>query len=333
MSACRTVDFTQAALELQRADRWLILVHEKPDGDALGSGSALYQAGLAMGKEVRWGGIDSFPDTYSFLEGARDYCQLQTLPGDLRAGDLVICLDTSNAERSVPGLTEARADVRILNADHHADNAHYGTWNLVDPSAAATAEMVWLLLESMGRKLTVGEALSLYTGIVTDTGRFAFRATSPRTHRVAASLLEAGLDPQKADSLVFHNRTLEAFHLWGRAFSRARHLADKQAVVSWLLLDDFSDTRARPEETEGLVNDLLTVKGARFAALLTEAEEEIRVSLRSDGALSAGNIARSLGGGGHEQAAGFRCKGTLEEARGIVCERIRTGFDELLPPG
>ncbi len=326
-----TFDLHGAVRQLIEADEWLILVHEKPDGDALGSGSALYQAGLRMGKSVSWGGRDPFPEIYSFLEGSKNYKSFQQIPVFCAgANPLIICLDTSNIERSVPGLQKRQVSPPVLNVDHHVDNGLYGTMNLVDPSASATAELIWHLLEAMECKYGQAEALALYTGLVTDTGRFAFRATTSRTHCIAATLLDKGLDPQEADRKIFHNRSLQAFHLWGKAFSRAELIPGTSAVVSWLSTEDFCETNALPEETEGLVNELLTLREVEFAILLTESETQIRVSLRSDGRLSAGDMARSFGGGGHEQAAGFRFAGTLGQALKSVQDKIRAGYDEFL---
>lgn len=328
-----TVDFKGASKALMEAPEWLILVHEKPDGDAVGSGAALYLAGKKLGKKVTWGGRDPFPGLYSFIKGSGDYCPFEEIPQSAFGHALVICLDTSNVERSVPGVVSSgERTFSVLNIDHHVDNTRFGTMNLVDPYAAATSELVWSLICEMGVPTGPDEILALYTGIVTDTGRFAFRSTTSGTHRVVASLLEAGLDPQEADTKIFHNRSLTTFHLWGRAFSRVEALAGGRAVFSWLAEEDFSETGATPEETEGLVNELLTLHRVEFAALVTESGSQIRVSLRSNGGISAGQMARSFGGGGHEQAAGFRHDGSLEQTLTLVRQEIVQRYDEFICP-
>lgn len=326
----RTVDLKGVSNALLEAPEWLILVHEKPDGDAVGSGAALYQAGKKMGKRVTWGGRDPFPCLYSFIEGSEEYRVFAEIPPTIRENLLVICLDTSNVERSVPGVGSEAGAFSVLNIDHHVDNTRYGTINFVDAGAAATAELVWLLMKEMRLAVDPDEALALYTGLVTDTGHFSFRGTTPRTHRIVASLLEVGIDPQEADSRIFHNRSKEAFHLWGKAFSRVEVFADEGSVLSWLTLRDFQETGATPAETEGLVNELLTLRRVGFAALVTESETEIRVSLRSNGSVSAGKMARSFGGGGHEQAAGFRYVGSLAQALTLVRDEIERRHDEFV---
>jgi phosphoesterase RecJ-like protein len=327
-----TVDVKGAVKALLDAPEWLILVHEKPDGDAAGSGAALYGAGIKLGKKVTWGGKDPFPSLYSFIKCGAEYQTFREIPRTVTDDVLVVCLDTSNVERSVPGVVSEGKKISVLNIDHHVDNSRYGTMNLVDSSAAATAELVWALITEMGITMGSEEVLALYTGIVTDTGRFAFKATTAGTHRIVASLLEMGLDPQEADGKIFHNRTLKAFHLWGRAFSRVEGFAGGRAVLSWLCGRDFLETGATPEETEGLVNELLTLHQVGFAALITESESQVRVSLRSNGNVSAGQMARSFGGGGHEQAAGFRYDGVLEDVLALVRHEIEQRYDEFVCP-
>lgn len=315
-------DWSAARQLLEREERWSIVVHEKPDGDALGSGSALFQWGQRLGKTVTWGGADPFPGTYAFLPGAAAYRVFRSARELFELGGLIICLDTSNQARSLPEMGERPQTVQLLVIDHHRDNEIYGDVNIVAREASATAEILWDLAVTAGWPLGRDEALALYTGLVTDSGRFSFKATTAKTHLMAAHLLEAGLNPQEATRLIYHNRTAGSVRLWGRAFCRVRPLAGGKAILSWLERLDFSETGAGREETEGLVNELMMVRGVSFAALLTEEEDQVRISLRSNGPLAAGDLARRWDGGGHRQAAGCRMKRPLEEAIDIVSREI-----------
>jgi phosphoesterase RecJ-like protein len=196
--------------------------------------------------------------------------------------------------------------VTVLNIDHHEDNSCFGTINCVDSGASSVAELLWHIMTAGGWTITTCVAECLYTGIVADTGNFAFSNTTVRTHHVAADLLARGVDPSKIDTCIRQTRSLEGMHLWGTALSRiSRWGADSQIVVSWLTRADFESTKATGSDTEALIGQLLLIRGVRFAVLLVEGEDRVRVSFRSkEGAAPAALVARSLGGGGHPRAAG-----------------------------
>ncbi len=301
---------------LEWASRWVVLTHTKPDGDTLGSGSALFSMGRSLGKEVFWGGPDIYPAGYSFLEGSEEYIP-GIAPGRLLAPEgrgAAIVLDTSTEERSVPGVRGLSSAFPLLNIDHHPDNEKFGSVNWIDPSASSVGEMLWRLFCQWGVPFPVSAAEGLYTAIATDSGNFAFSATTEATHRAAGDLLSRGVSPEKIENLLRSNRSLSALHLWGRAFERAE-IHFSFAAVTWLARKDFPETESSPSETEFLVNELLTLRGVSFAAFLVEEEDAVRVSLRSKGDIPAAGIAGIFGGGGHRQAAGCRLPLPLEEAK------------------
>jgi len=299
---------------LSEADRWIVVTHCKPDGDTLGSGSAFLALGESMGKKVAWGGPDQFPETYDFLYGADRY-----VPGiapdalDLKKGDAVIVLDTSTRERCVPGIDFLPEGVPVVNIDHHHDNERFGSIAWVDASASSTGEMCWLLFKQWGAALPPEAAESLYTAIVTDCGNFTFSCTTSRTHEAAGDLLDCGVSPEKLDYMIRCSRTMEGLHLRGRALERIFPVGGT-AACTWLALQDFADTGSDPSETEGLVNELLTLRSVSFAVLLVEEEDKVRASFRSRGGISAAKAAHRFGGGGHPQAAGCSLPLPLEEA-------------------
>ena len=300
---------------LESAPTWVILCHVKPDGDTLGSGSALVSLGRSLGKKVFWGGADPYPKGYAFLPEADSYIA-GIVPGALleRFGGAAIILDTSTRDRSLPGVAALSGIFPVINVDHHRDNELFGSINWIEPSASSVGEMVWSLLARWDTAYPLETAEGLYTAIATDSGNFTFSATTEATHRAAGDLLSRGVSPEKIEDLLRSNRSLSAMHLWGRAFERSE-IHSSFAAITWLAQKDFTETGSAPSETEFLVNELLTLRGISFAAFLVEEEDAVRVSLRSQGDLSAAEIARFFGGGGHLQAAGCTLPLPLEEAK------------------
>jgi phosphoesterase RecJ-like protein len=322
-TAQETVSLLEAVSALRRFSGWLLLSHEQPDGDTLGCASALLVYGQRMGKAVRWAGPDPIPESYAFLPGADRYEPMReiSVPGDF----LPIYLDTSNPERTlrVVGMPERSA----VNIDHHGDNARFASVNFVDPSAGATAELAWEILARLGKPVETSSAIGLYAGLVTDTGRFGYSCTTPRSHRIAAELLEKGIQPELMDRLLYSNWTPQALRLRGRAFSRLDYEPERGIALTWLTRSDFEDTGADLSETEGLASDLLRIRNSRFSAVLIENETNVRVSLRSRGKISAAEIAHRHGGGGHPNAAGMRLPLPLEASLAALKAEILNDND------
>jgi len=308
------------ALEaLESAREWILLSHEQPDGDTLGCASALFSRAKRTGKIVRWAGPDLIPSAYSFLPWADRYEAGATLSPT--EGAILVFLDTTSPERTLS--IQDLAGTFSINLDHHGDNTLFAKVNLVDPGAGATAELVWELLRGMRLSLAQEEAMALYTGLVTDTGRFGYSCTTPRSHRVAADLLEKGVCPENMDRLLYCNWTPQALRLRGRAFSKMEYDRDRGFAISWLSRSDFEETGAAYSETEGLSSDLLRIEDSRFSALLVENDSSVRVSLRSRGNLSAAELAHRHGGGGHPKAAGMRLPLPIDTALDTLREEIR----------
>ena len=303
---------------------WLVLSHVKPDGDTLGSASALVQYALSRKTKVLWGGADEFSPAYSFLKGHELYHDISHIGElDLKCRYAAVALDTSNAARSVPGLTEKGPGTPgiVINIDHHGDNENYGDIVLVDPSCSSTGEILWNFFKCNRLNITKGIADALYTAIVTDSGNFSYSITSDSTHLAAADLLSRGVKPAEMNQLIYKNQTLAALNLWGVAFSRAS-LFEKGCIFSWLELSDFEKTGSAFSDTENLVSHFLFLKDIDFAVLLVDEGNKVRVSLRSNGSVSARQIAQIFGGGGHLPAAGCSLNTDLETAKTMVLKEI-----------
>lgn len=309
----------EAVSALKDSSSWILLCHEQPDGDTLGCGSALFVAAKRLGKSARWIGPDPIPETYTFLPGSDQYEALDKL--DVPKGALPVFIDTTNPERTLRLLLSHEQP--SLNIDHHADNSRHGTINLVDPSAGATAELAWEILTRLDGELSLEEAMGLYSGLVTDTGRFAYSCTSIRTHLVAADLLERGILPELMDQLLYCNWTPQALKLRGRAFSRLDYDFERGIALTWLCRADFEETGADLSETEGISSDLLRIRKSRFSALLVENGSYVRVSLRSRGSRSVAELAHKHGGGGHPNAAGMRLPLPIQTALANLKKEFR----------
>ncbi len=301
---------------------WVILAHERPDGDTIGCGSALAKRAEILGKGWSWFGPDELPGAYRFLWGAERYRKTESLTRTLLPeNSAIIVLDTSSAERTVR-VDQEGVLATVLNIDHHGDNGNFGDVNLVRSDAAAVAEPLWDLYEHAGWTAAPEEAKSLYTALVTDTGHFRFEGTSAKTLRIAAKLVEHGVNPHEMYALLYENRSLSGLQLWGRGFLRTRTFGAQKACVTWLAREDFAETKATREDTEHLVNELLQLKGIKMAFLLVEEDGLVRVSIRTKAPYNARDLASLWGGGGHVRAAGCKIESGLEEALGTVIQRV-----------
>jgi len=315
----------EASGMLEDAPSWVIFSHIKPDGDAIGSSAALFEAGLARGKRVRWVGADPVPSCFSFLPHV-DKCIIQKKYKFVNEDDLYVFLDSASEDRGIEGLRERSSEVVVLNIDHHKDNTRFGTLNCVDYGASSTSEVLWRIMTEANWPITPAIAECLYTGAAADTGWFSFGNTTSATHLMAADLLDRDIDPSKIDSCLRHNRSIEGLRLWGLALMRVFRWGElSQFAMTWLSRRDFAATNAISADTKMLVNQMLMIRDVRLAVLLTEDDDSghIRVNFRSkEGIVPAAYAARALGGGGHSKAAGAQLVLPLADAIRAVQEAV-----------
>lgn len=314
---------SRIAAALRDASAWLVLTHEKPDGDAIGCSVALARVGARLGKKTTVGSADEIPERYRFICEDIDYRTLSAIP-ELAEDMAIVCVDTSNKARAIPGLLEARERYTTINVDHHGDNERFAGINWVEENASATGELVtWLILEA-GWGLEADEAEALYVALVSDNGNFSFASTSYMSHLTAIELLKAGASPSRIAERLEVNLSMGALHLWGHAFHRTEVFGAKSArgecpcALFWLTNDDFIGTNTTKQDTENLVNYLLRIKGVRLAALCSETESGVRASLRTRAPFNARSIAAAFGGGGHELAAGCTINHPIAEAISLL---------------
>jgi phosphoesterase RecJ-like protein len=325
----RTSDTAAVVEVIETHERFLVTSHENPDGDALGSLLAMQLALLELGKDTLMvlAGEAPLPAEYAFL-GASDHGLLRSIPTDA-PGRVLVAVDAAQESR----LTDERllAASVIVNIDHHHDNSRFGTVNLVIDDASSTAEVLAGVFAELRVALTPAIAEALYTGLVTDTGRFQYANTTPNALRLAATLLEAGADLQRVFQGVYESMEFAKLKLLARALDRAALYEGGRVVVSYLLRADFGEVGAVEPYSEGIIDVLRAVDGAELAALIREPPREggpaRKISLRSStDRVDVSAIARKSGGGGHRQAAGFSSELTIDEiTQFIVAEFAAVG--------
>jgi phosphoesterase RecJ-like protein len=316
--------------ELRSAEKLIVVTHENPDGDALGSLVAMREILTTLGKDSP-AFIDSrefpLPQEYRFLplDDA-----LTTPPEDLEQRTAVF-LDCGSLERN-PAVAFRRPGMHIVNIDHHHDNTRFGTVNLVDPEASCTAEIVWDLMHGLGVEPTPRIAQALYVGLITDTGRFMYENTGPRAHLMAAKMIEAGVDVPNLYRQVYEGVPYGKLALLARGLAKTRRYDNGRLTVTELDACDFEESGAQESYSEGVVDHLRAVEGTAVAALVRDrisaADGDRKVSLRaSDDRVDVSRIARLQGGGGHRQAAGFTTAMEWDE----LVDFLRSAVAQQLP--
>jgi phosphoesterase RecJ-like protein len=322
-----TTEQEQVVAELRAADKLLLTTHENPDGDALGSLLAMHDILTQLGKDsLMYMSPDEFPLPWEYrglhFEG------LVGSPPDDVAERTIVFLDCGNIDRMPVDFLQADG-LHILNIDHHHDNTRFGTVNLVCPVASCTAEMVWRIAKELGAEITPKIAKSLYVGLVTDTGRFMYENTTPFAHRMAAELIEAGVEPHRVYRELYEDLPFRRLQLLQRALSSVERPDDGALTVAHLTKRDYEETGALETDSEGVVDHMRAVEGTRVAVLVRELLADDRegmrkVSLRAtDGSVDVSRVARAFGGGGHPQAAGFSTEVPYDELVSQLRRHVR----------
>ena len=323
----RAADRAEVLSELRGAHRLIVVTHENPDGDALGSLIAMQAILTAIGKDCLMF-IDRrdlpLPQEYRFLALSN---LVTEPPPDFRERTIVF-LDCGNLERNP---AEAfRADgVHILNIDHHHDNTRFGTVNLVVGDASCTAEIVWELMRDLGVTVTPGIAEALYVGLITDTGRFMYENTGRTAHLMAADLIDHGVDVHDVYRRVYEGLPYGKLALLARGLANVERYDGGRLTLSALSATDFSDSDAEESFSEGVIDHLRAVEGTELAALVRDriggpdVAGQRKVSLRSGNeGIDVSVIARAGGGGGHKQAAGFSTELSHDELVVFLREQL-----------
>jgi len=311
--------------ELRSRERFLLTAHEGPDGDALGSLLGMHHLLGQLGKDsVMFMAAKEFPlpIEYRFLPLEEVFHEP---PADM-TDRTVVFLDCGNIDR-MPVDFLAEDGNLVINIDHHHDNTLFGDVNLVDVDASCTAEIVYELAVALGAEITPEIASALYVGVITDTGKFMYENTRARTHRIAAELIDAGVEVDETYRRLYEHVPIEKLRLVSRALDAIQFHCEDRLVLAYVTAADYEATGAGEEMTEGLIDFLRSVEGGKVAALVRDLGDRGRaarkVSLRSsDGEVDVSAIARKHGGGGHKRAAGFSTDLELDRLVPFLCGEV-----------
>lgn len=304
----------RAAEVIGRAESLALACHVGPDGDALGSMLGLAIAARNAGKEVMasFGSPYSLPPSLSFLSH-----DLLVPPSDfLETPEVMVVLDAGSPDRLAELGGNASDAETVVVIDHHVTNAGFGDVAVVDPKAAATGELVFEILGLLGWEITPEIAVCLLTALVTDTGRFQYANTTPRTLEIAAALVAAGADPAVIGRHVYEEAPFGYLKAAAVAMGRAELDSELRVVSTIITEDDLVANGITWADTDSLIDLLrLAVEADTTVLVKGHADGKIKVSLRSRGDTDVGALAADLGGGGHRLAAGFTTEGDIDEVR------------------
>ncbi|MBI3540344.1 MAG: bifunctional oligoribonuclease/PAP phosphatase NrnA [Candidatus Eisenbacteria bacterium] len=315
---------------IARHRRFLLTTHINPDGDGLGSETALALWLAQSGREARVLNDAVMPLNFTFLgrDVAYESYEPEVAERRFTEADAVIVLDTSNRQRV--GRVAQHFDrhaIPIAVVDHHVSHAGFGQVNVIEPEKAATGEIIYDLIREGGGTITRTIAEALYVALMTDTGSFRYSNTDSHAHRMAAELLTHGLDPQRLHSDVHSHASAGRLRFFGEVLSALEMLEDGRLVVLEAAPEQFQRHGLVGADTDGLVDLPRTIGGVEVVALFSEVDPgKVKVSLRSTGRVSIDQVASRLGGGGHVHAAGVLLRGTRAEVR----ERVLPALGELV---
>ncbi len=297
---------------LQKKPSIIITNHVNPDGDAVGSATALYGVLHQLGHSVKMIMPNDYAANLKWMAYATEvifFNEQQAAAGELiESADLLIHLDYNDPKRSGAMEDVIRGSkAKKLMIDHHQQPSDFCDWTYSDTSMSSTCEMVYHFLMACDWHQHLNKDLSeaLYTGIATDTGNFRFSSTSPLTHQVAAALLQNGVESQKVASRVYDANSLSRFQLLGRALNGMEVHADLHTAVISLNHDDLEECHYQKGDTEGFVNYGLSLEGIELAVFMKGSDDKVKLSFRSKTSFDVNQFARKhFNGGGHRNAAG-----------------------------
>jgi len=295
---------------------FLIVTHIFPDGDSLGSLTALHDLLIKLGKNSSMLCKSTLPYQYKFLPGfsdiKEDMCQIS--PDNKKF--VCICLDCADENRADFDFDQIRENIScIINIDHHQTNTCFGDINIIDSRKSATAEILYEFISDKYRSLLdYNIALSIYVGILTDTGKFQYSNTTASVHKITSELLQYGIRPSEVYGHIYESDPVGRFKLIQVVFSRIRYIKHLSLIYSYVLNSDFKKLKIPFYSQEGIIELLRSAEGTKITALVKQIDNNsYKVSLRtSDSKIDLSDIASKFGGGGHRSASAYRDEGNLK---------------------
>lgn len=319
---------------INRHDKFIITVHETPDGDALGSEYAMMLALRKIGKVVRIFNADPAPQKFKFVESSSptEFVVLdreEQLPEDINEYALII-LDVNDINNigQVASLVLPRVEEYFI-IDHHDSETDTLTGNLIQQSAASTSEILYQLFRKMGIEIDFEMAQSIFMGIVFDTGSFIYPKTTAETFKIAQDLVTMGVNPNYVYANVYESNSTSSLVLMSKVLSTLDLKLNKHVAIQTMTKQMILDSGGIYEEADQLINIPLKSRDVKVSIFLKENLEGIkRCSLRSKGNIDVAAIAQSYGGGGHKTAAGFKCRKSFESVKDEILEGLKPYFEQ-----
>lgn len=319
---------------VRRSSRIVLTSHVRPDGDSLGSQTAMGEVLAGMGKKVMMINSDPVPPTLRFLDPENRIRPLAELSDAERAemaeADLFVSLDTS-ARAQLGKIFDTFVESKAVKAviDHHVQRNDFPANFFVDSDAPATGSLVFDAVQAAGIPLTEPVAFKIFVALATDTGWFRFASVTAETYRMVAALVEAGVRPDEAYRIIYERESLGRMRLIGKALAKTESLFDGRLMFTSLLLSDFAEAGAHKSESEDIVNLTLQVADSRLAIIMVEQTGGgFKISFRSRCAIDCSQLAAGFGGGGHQAAAGAFLAESYEKSREMLLDAIEKAIAE-----
>ncbi len=303
---------------------FVLVSHVYPDGDCLGSLTAIYKLLINLNKEATMVINSEIPYQYDFMPNAGKIKSFY--PKDVKEDPVLFFLDCADINRADLDIKNLKGKIKsVINIDHHMNNPEFGDINLVDHNKAATAEIVYELISKFYPDyLDMDIATGLYVGLLTDTGRFQYSNTTKEVHKIVSYLLNFDINPSKISSHIYECEPRNRFKLLEMALKRIKIMDAESLIYSYVLKKDFQKLELPYSANDGIIEMLRSVKGIDVAALFKQVENDhFKVSLRSsNNGVDVSKIAQVFGGGGHKKAAAYSCDGKMRTNISILAKEI-----------
>ena len=304
--------------EINNAESIVILTHENPDGDAIGSSLALYNGLKQIGKDADLI-IPEFPQTFEFLKNSKEVKK----EGKTEKYDLAIALDCGDIKR-LDGFAKYFEDANVkISIDHHSANTMFADYNFVNPMAPACCQILVTVLEALGIEIDKEIGTCLLTGIITDTGGFKYSGVTSETFEFAAELLNKGVNVSNIYKKVLQTLSKPSFELRRRAMNRLEFLEEGKIAFTYITLKDEEETMAGSNSHDGIVEMGRDIEGVEISIFLREKEDGYKISLRSNEYVNVSDICLMFSGGGHIRAAGGSVNLPFEQAKQKVIDECK----------
>ena len=318
--------FKEIAEVLLKAEKILIYPHINADGDTVGSAAALCHTLRRLGKTAYVLVEDELPSNLRFMD--KGYFTFDDKV--IEYPDVSVCVDCGDFGRLPKRKEKFLSAETTLCVDHHGTTQSFCDYNYVDPSAAATGELIYAIIKELVPEVDVETGEAIFTAITTDTGNFQYSNTTKNCHLIMAELFDLGVDTNKVSVQIYENERPEKLMITTKALSTIELFGGGKGAIAYLTLSDMAEIGAKPFETDNVIGTLRSLAGVEYAAFVKEKEPGvIRVSLRAKRMGDVAKIAAALGGGGHIKAAGCTLNMTIEEATAMVKQKLSEAIEAL----